>query len=343
MKLHALLLNFILAFFISAVATPVVGAAYFGVSMIPKNTKSTLLMGVNVEVWRPDIIEELFKDNEFLKYAFNADEYVLNGAVVHIPQSGGPASVERNRSSLPATIVSRGDTDVNYVLDEYTTDPVRIPNTEEVETSYDKSQSVISENMANLKEVAADNMLYRWSENVDATRKLKTTGAASTAGAPGATGTRLAFTEADLRAAQVRLNNDKVPKADRYLLLPDHMANQLRIDLKDKYYYKDVVNLPEGVITKLYGFYIMERSQVLITDASDVVKLPEAASAITDNQAALFWQKSMVERAMGTVNMFESLQDPQNYGDIYSFLVRMGGRARRTDNAGVGLIIADAA
>jgi hypothetical protein len=274
--------------------------------MIPKNTKSTLLMGVNVEVWRPDIIEELFKDNEFLKYAFNADEYVLNGAVVHIPQSGGPASVERNRSSLPATIVSRGDTDVNYVLDEYTTDPVRIPNTEEVETSYDKSQSVISENMANLKEVAADNMLYRWSENVDATRKLKTTG-------------------------------------DRYLLLPDHMANQLRIDLKDKYYYKDVVNLPEGVITKLYGFYIMERSQVLITDASDVVKLPEAASAITDNQAALFWQKSMVERAMGTVNMFESLQDPQNYGDIYSFLVRMGGRARRTDNAGVGLIIADAA
>ena len=53
----------------------------------------------------------------------------------------------------------------------------------------------------------------------------------------------------------------------------------------------------------------------------------------------LFWQKSMVRRALGETKMFENTGDPTYYGDVYSFLNRMGGRRSRGDAKGVlGLI-----
>ena len=41
--------------------------------------------------------------------------------------------------------------------------------------------------------------------------------------------------------------------------------------------------------------------------------------------------------------MFDNEDDPTYYGDIYSFLVRAGGRIMRNDNAGVLSIIQDTA
>ena len=42
---------------------------------------------------------------------------------------------------------------------------------------------------------------------------------------------------------------------------------------------------------------------------------------------------------MGSTQMFAKEGDPTYYGDIYSFLQRLGGRARRADGKGVlGLI-----
>jgi hypothetical protein len=46
-----------------------------------------------------------------------------------------------------------------------------------------------------------------------------------------------------------------------------------------------------------------------------------------------------VERAIGTVNFFERIADPTYYGDIYSYLLRAGGRIRRNDSKGVAVIV----
>lgn len=295
-------------------------------------------MAIQRELWQPVIKEQLFKANEFLNYLRNADEYVIGGRIVHIPQSGGPASVEKNRSSLPATIVTRTDTDITYPLDEYTTDPVLIPNADTVELSYDKTSSVIRENTSGLMEFVGDDIIYKLVANTPAGSKIATTGSAAVGTAPGATGNRKIITEADLRAAQLLLNKQNVPKADRYLLLPSDFINQLMADNNLKYAFQQVVNLPEGVIAKLYGFNILERSSVVRLATDLAVKLPTAANATTDNNAALFWQMDMLERALGDVNMFDDYSRPEYYGDIFSFLVRMGGRACRTDNKGYGLI-----
>jgi hypothetical protein len=51
--------------------------------------------------------------------------------------------------------------------------------------------------------------------------------------------------------------------------------------------------------------------------------------------AALAWHEQSVVRALGEVRAFENEGDPTWYGDIYSFLVRAGGRIRRADEKGV--------
>ncbi|MFX1715382.1 hypothetical protein JZ949_10010, partial [Riemerella anatipestifer] len=58
----------------------------------------------------------------------------------------------------------------------------------------------------------------------------------------------------------------------------------------------------------------------------------------TDSEAGIFWNKFMVEKAFGDIETFDREKDPQYYGDIYSFLVRMGGRAKRKDFEGVAVL-----
>lgn len=288
-------------------------------------------MAVQKELWQELIKEQLFKSNPFLSRAKNADEYVLNGKVVHIPQSGGPADVERNRTVTPATAVKRTDTDITYALDEYTTDPVHIPHADTVELSYDKRSSAVRENTGSLQEVVADNCLYNWAANIASGAKLSTTGTDDGAGLK-------RLTEADILSAQYHLNSLNVPKQGRVMLLTSDMLRDLLSDNNLKYAFQQVVSLPEGVIGRLYGFDIMERSTVLRVDSSSVLKLPEAADAGGDMTCALFWQQEMVERAMGDVVMFDDYSNPLYYGDLYSFLMRFGGRSVRGDHKGVGWI-----
>ena len=82
-------------------------------------------MAIQKEIWTKYIQENLFKDNEFLNYAFNADQYVLEGKVVHIPNAGSTANVVKNRTTLPATVIQRADVDITYSIDEFTTDVLR--------------------------------------------------------------------------------------------------------------------------------------------------------------------------------------------------------------------------
>lgn len=295
-------------------------------------------MAVQVELWQREIKEQLFTTNEFLRYLRNADEYVLAGKVVHIPQSGGSADVQKNRTILPAQITKRVDTDITYTLDEYTTDPVLIPNADTVELSYDKLASVIRENTASLVEYVGNDLLYKLVANTPSGNKVPTTGASAAATAPGATGNRKIIDEADIRAAAVILDKHNVPKDRRFLLLSPNMYDQLLSDDSLKYAFAQVVRLQNGEFPMYAGFTLLKRNGVIRVDNSFAPKDPTAANATSDSEAAIFWQQDMLERAMGDVTMFDEYGRPEYYGDIFSFLVRMGGRAVRSDNKGYGLI-----
>lgn len=322
------------------VTGPGIMALSIGVSFaLPKGS---LAMAITPEIWQADIIGNLFKDNEFLNYCYNADQYVVGGKLVHIPNAGAPSAVKRNRTSLPATVTLRSDVDVVYALDEFTTDPRLITNAESVELSYDKRMSVIGEDINALKEIIADWILYKWCPT-GATRILRTTGGSVAAHLPSATGNRKLFTCNDVKAAQKKLNKDGVSKTDRYMLISSDMYDQLTTDAtftSSRDAIRDM-SLPEGTIGRLYGFYLMERSTVVTATGATppVAKDPDASYASTDNDVVLFWQKDALERAMGNTESFEKMNDPTMFGDVYSFLQRMGGRVRRDSEKGVGMII----
>ena len=299
-------------------------------------------MAIQKEIWTNHLQGSLFKDNEFLNYCFVADQYVLQGKVVHIPNAGAAPTIVRNRSSLPATVTTRTDVDITYSIDEFTSDPILIPNADTVELSYDKMTSVLSESESAIKETAADWMMYNWRVET-ASQIVRTSGANVNAHLPSATGTRKKLSLADIKAARLIFNKQNVPKADRYMMVDSDMYEQL-VDEMNVTQYRDAskeYDLPAGVVNKLYGFYIMERSNTLVANnaGTPVIQTPGTAATINDNGVVLLWQKDCVERALGTVDFFEQQNAPTYYGDIYSALIRMGGRKRRNDYKGVVAII----
>ncbi len=298
------------------------------------------LAAIQREIWVNYIIENLFKDNSFVTRSFDEGDSVLNGVVVHIPQAGAKRKVVKNRIQLPATVVQRSDTDITYALDEFTTDPILLTNAEKIELSYDKMSNVLAEDMATLREIISNWLLYSWRAELG-TSIIRTSGAA-TGPVGDQTGNRKIFMKDELKKVRYLMNKQNISKEGRIALLPSEFLDQLQsdADLLKRDYAKEL-DMKNGVIDRLYGFEIMERSDVLTYDntGTPICKLPDAVTAATDNIAALCYQQNTVARAMGEVNAFDNAGNPIYYGDIYSFLCRMGGRKRRSAGEGVFAIV----
>lgn len=302
-------------------------------------------MAVQQEIWVRYIIQRLWKDNTFLKFAMNEDQYVIGGRIVHIPQPGAKPTIQKNRSSYPGVAVRRTDTDITYNLDEYTTDPTHIVDADKVELSYDKINSVFGDHAGTLVETIADDMIIKWLTAITAGSIVRTSGAAAAATTAGQTGNRKVFIHDDLRKAKLILDLQKVPADGRYSLLEANMADQLFASLSNTQYrdFSQYADAKEGIIGRLYGFNIMNRSEVAMASAANAINPLGAAVAATDNVASFCWHKDFVTRAIGEKKFFENPNRAEYYGDIYSALIRGGGRRRREDNAGVVAILQDAA
>lgn len=298
-------------------------------------------MAVQKQIWQNTIIEEFWPDDSFASKATNDSEYVNQGKTVHIPNAGAPSGVKKNRSTLPAEVKVRTDVDVTYDLDEFTTDPVRIPHADTVELSYSKRNSVISQDKNKLRNDAHQSILEKWTP--DAKYRITTTGASRDAYITNATGQRKALTTKDVLALQTKFDLQDVPAADRYLLLDAVMYNDLLGDMieSQKIGFFAQADAKKGIVGELYGFKVMKRSTVLrFTSAGALVKTSESATLnATDLAAGIAFHKDAVSVAMGEVVMFDSVNNPTYYGDIYSFLVRTGGAKRRTDGKGIFAIV----
>ena len=301
-------------------------------------------MAVQKEIWQRTIVEGLFADELFISRAVNDDMYVNEGKKVHIPNAGAPSGTETNRSSLPATVYKRVDQDVEYTLDEVTTNPILIPFADMVELSYNKRNSVIDQDRKQIIFNACEAILKKW--HPGSSNTVLTTGQGVPAWTPGATGLRKKITPADVAALQTRMNADNVPITGRFLLLDAYQYEALLSALTETQAigFFQAADVKRGVMGMLYGFEVMMRATVLrFATATDPLngafKAKSAAGAATDNAGALAWQQDSVSRALGEVKMFDSVDNPLYFGDIYSFLVRCGGTIRRYDKKGVYAII----
>lgn len=298
-------------------------------------------MAVQAEIWVRYIINRLWKDNQFLKHAFNDDQYVVGGKVVHIPNPGSQPTIVKNRTSFPAAAVQRADQDVTYALDRYTSDPTHIEAADLMEITYDKIASVFGDHAGNLVQTVADDMIIKWLNNVAAANIIRTTGAAAAAKVTGQDGNRNVLIHDDLRRAGLRMNIENIPQNDRYALLEANMMDELFLSLSNTQYrdFSQYADAKEGIVGRLYGFNIMSRSTVAIATSALAIEALGASVDATDHVASMCWQKDTVARAIGEKKFFETKDDATYYGDIYSALLRAGGRIRRADGAGLVAII----
>ena len=292
-------------------------------------------MAIQREIWIGSIVEGLFADNSFLSKAYNADEFVNMGKTVHIPNAGAPSKTKKNRTSFPADVNTRADVDLSFNLDEFTTDPIRIPHADTVELSYNKRESVLRQDKAALQDSVAKSMIYSWLP--EKKYCIETTGTAVDAHSPNAAGKRKALCRADVEKLMTKFNADNIPQEGRYLLLDAYMYDQLLADLtsvQNQAFFASA-DAQRGILGKLFSFNVMMRSEVAVYGDGIVKKTEDAAGAATDLAAGLAWHENSVCRALGEVNAFEKEKDPTYYGDIYSFLVRAGGRPMREDVKGL--------
>ena len=298
-------------------------------------------MALNISIWQTTLVENFYPDNSFATKSVDDSTFVHAHKVI-IPNAGAPSKVQKNRTVKPASVNQRTDNDLEYEIDELTTDPIYIPNIDTVELSYDKRTSIISNDRAQLQDEAHLNLLERWGKGVPASNVLLTTGTTERNAhtSDTATGKRKRITKEDLLAIMTRMDADNVPEEGRYLLLDAYMYADLLADLSesDKWMFQNSANMQTGVLGNLYGLNIMKRSKVLRVK-NDKTLLPWGEDAVAGElAAALAWHEKSVSRALGEVKMFDSTNNPLYYGDIYSFLLRTGGSVRRYDKKGIYLL-----
>lgn len=336
-------------FEVSMVVTACVGAVQFFASVLGYEApKGLAYMALIPEIWSKDIQDNLFQDNAFMNRVRNFSEWV-SFKTVHVPQAAAGPNVVKDRSVLPGTISGRTDTELTFNLNSFTSDPIVLRNLDEVQLSYNKRSSILFNIVETLRFVISTHSLYAWAPS-GASRIVRTTGTAVATNLPHstATGTRKMITLADIAAAKKKLDEDNVPSSGRILLVNAGMYN---IDIlgisniiqADQF---GSPNLPAGVVARVMGFDIMQRSDVLVYDntGTPVIKTIDGNGALTaaatsDNGAALAFHPNYLAHAVGAITPFYNENVAEYYGSIFSAEVLHGASKLRTDQKGVVAIV----
>jgi hypothetical protein len=305
-------------------------------------------MSLIPEIWVKDIQDALNRNADFLPYSTDHSAYVAFGTV-HIPQSGANPTVEVAPSSFPLTINQRTDTDRTYSLVQYALQPTLITNLDELQTSYDKRQSVLGQQITTLTQTIGDYVAVSWTAS-GASNIIETTGSAGTSLPPSGTGTRKAVTLADIANLAKKLDKDNVPRQGRKLLMQSDMFWELMAisDVLRASYngFQGQPNvLATGVVAMLYGFEIMTRPVVAVfTKTGTTAKAVGAAAAADDRLACIAWHPATVCRALSSITpMYDAGSNgngkPEYLGSIFNMEVKLGSTTMRTDSKGIAALV----
>ncbi|MCF0191319.1 MAG: hypothetical protein HUJ96_08670 [Marinilabiliaceae bacterium] len=294
-------------------------------------------MAIQKEIWADSIVEGLFADDTFAVRCVNHSGYVA-GSKVHVPNAGSIPAIVVDSTNLAEQLNSRTDTDLAYDIHSFRALPIVVKNSETVELSYDKRNSVLAGSKSALLNKVHSTLLEDWvGTNV---QKVATTGAAEAAHIASATGNRKKLVAADVLSAKKILDGQDIPSDGRVAVLDAVMYNQLLESLTDAQVANFLAGADPitGVVGRYMGFDFYMRSQVVKTTNAGAKKLWSASGAATDCAAGIFYHQDAVSRALGDVAVFDNQGDAKSYGDVISFEVLAGGSIIRSDNNGVVVV-----
>lgn len=214
------------------------------------------------------------------------DHMVENNAI-NLAEVGADPEVVENNNTWPLTPAQRTDAGIRIPLATFDTKPTHITNVEEMETNYNKAESVSKQHSNTLYRKACTSAAFNLSPQTNAanTPVLKTTGEANSNGYK-------ALTFNDITDLSLAFDNAELPQEGRILLLcPQHKK-----DLKN-----ENIKLFKQMMTdnNIDGFKIYTFTGNPKYNPATGAKNPYGAVAGNPSSVAIVTSEAM--RAMGTI------------------------------------------
>lgn len=333
----------------------IVAVLVVGIAQMRRKLSRYVTYDIQMEVWLPDIIKSLFKNNEFLMRAVNDSEYV-NYKSVHKPQEAAGVDWVKNRvwGAAPSDATDRTDTILTYNIDEWTSELMRVLNIDTLQLSYNKRASVLDQMLKKGREIIADNMLYNWAgttsnnilrtsgiQNNDVSGGVVTTTYGHVNGT--ATGPRNVFGLYDMKRAFTHMANQNVGMSGWVMVMTPNRYQELLDDILISKYRNSTpeLDLKTGIVDRTMNFdiYLRTTTTTYTNAATPVRKAVGAAGAATDNDAVLFWSESAVCAAIGNNKLMYNPAQAAYGGDVMRGFIYMGGSKERESEIGVGAIV----
>lgn len=271
------------------------------------------------------ILSLFYPQSEWLQELTSLDHMVDNNTI-NLAEVGADPEVYVDNSVFPLQPKQRTDKGIVIPLSTFDTEPTHVTNVDELETNYNKCESVANQHVNVLRAKASQSAAYSIApvKHTATTPVLKTTGEARN-------GSK-SLTFDDLLDLQDQFDNAELPQEGRVILLcPRHKSDLKR---EDKKLFKEVMSDKE-----IYGFKVYTYTRNPRYNVATGEKLPY--SSVTGCESSIAFCKSECMRAMGTIEGEPEKRWADYRGWVLGFQLRFVAMPFRT--YGIGAIYSDAA
>lgn len=237
------------------------------------------------QIFAAIILSLFYPDGSWLNELTSMD-HMVEYNTINLSQVGADPNVLKDNGSWPLTITQRTDSGIQIALATYDTEPTFVTNVEEMETAYDKCESVARQHVNALRTKVSLSAAY----NIAPASNTASTPVLATTGANRGDGNK-ALTYKDILKLRTAFNKANYPTEGRVLVLsPEHEEDLLAEDINR---YNRVMETG-----KLAGFkvYTFNGNPTYTTGGSK-----NAYGTLTGQPSSFAFINSEVMRAMGDI------------------------------------------
>lgn len=266
-------------------------------------------MPIDKQLWTDIILEQPIQPDDFLSESEDVSSLVEYD-ILHLAEAGVEPEVFVDNDTYPVGIVSREDVPKEIPLHTLDTKNTVVRNVEQMQSSYDKMQSMTRGHNNALTRKRRALAAFNWCPLQDGefTPVLEATGELVNG--------RRRLTFDDLDTLETKFETLEVDMSQlRLALTPEHKAD---LKAENRKLYKECMK--DGQIGR---FKVYTYPHLPLFDVSTKKKQAfGSAKGENSSMASIAWIKTEVVRATGTTEPFHREKDPEARGDIIGYQQR---------------------
>ena len=265
---------------------------------------------LNKQIWIDQILEGFYPNDSFLSESRDLSALVEFNKI-NLAEAGVTPNVLIDNSSYPVATVGREDVPRELSLKTLDTENTVVRSIEEMETAYNKMESVIYGHRMALRKKCAELAAWNWAPLATSALTPVITAKSTEANAKGYK--KLSFQ--DILNLEAEFDMFDLPEAGRIIMLnPIHKKDLMAEDMK---LYKQIL-----ADKAVFSFKLYVSTLTPLYTAAGQKQAFGSALAVDSAIASMAWHKDEVMRADGTADMFVTYKDPKERGDIIGFQKR---------------------